>query len=81
MKNIGRIKWRSRRGLLELDLLLVPFANCMYATLPEAMQQTYCCLLEEEDQDILGWLQGHLDPPARYLELVACIMQWNASRD
>jgi len=30
---LNRLRWRSRRGLLELDLLLLPFYDEMYSEL------------------------------------------------
>ena len=76
----GKLKWRSRRGLLELDLLLVPFVEQAFEQLPRTLQVSYEALLEEEDQDILGWLQGHLERPERYRDLLEFIMSWNAER-
>ncbi len=49
---------RSRRGLLELDLLLLPFAQCVYAQLGQAEQQVYERLLLEDDVVLLEWLKG-----------------------
>ena len=53
-----RARMRSRRGLLELDLFLVPFVEAMYAELSEAEQRTYDQLLMEEDTDLIDWLKG-----------------------
>ncbi len=50
------IGWRSRRGMLELDLLLVPFARLAYPKLGGAAQAAYRRLLAEEDQDLYRWL-------------------------
>ena len=50
-----RLKWRSRRGMLELDLLLLPFLEEVYRDLPVADQQAYIKLLEQDDPDLLEW--------------------------
>ena len=50
--NKQKIFWHSRRGMLELDLLLVPFAQEVFETLAPDQQQLYEELLQEEDQDL-----------------------------
>ena len=60
--NFQRVRWHSRRGMLELDLWLVPFADKHFQALPEADQDAYVKLLETEDQDLLAWRLGHTVP-------------------
>lgn len=60
--NKQKIYWHSRRGMLELDLLLVPFATEVFATLPYQDQLLYSDFLEEEDQDIFAWLMRRATP-------------------
>lgn len=50
-----RIYWHSRRGMLELDLLLVPFVEEVLVDLSERDQDIYIRLLEAEDPDLLQW--------------------------
>ena len=52
---INRLYWHSRRGMLELDVLLVPFTKEVYATLNQVDRDLYVRLLECEDQDMFGW--------------------------
>ena len=42
--------------MLELDLLLAPFAEEVYPGLGAAEQEAYRALLEQEDTDIFDWL-------------------------
>lgn len=60
--NVQRIRWHSRRGMLELDLILVPFAEQYFELLNEKDQDRYVKLLESEDQDLLAWLLEHTEP-------------------
>jgi antitoxin CptB len=60
--NFQRIRWHSRRGMLELDLILVPFAEQHFESLDEVDQVRYEKLLESEDQDLLAWLLEHAEP-------------------
>ena len=51
-----RLYWHSRRGMWELDLLLVPFLEQRYDSLDEADQLAFRQLIDEEDQDLFMWL-------------------------
>jgi len=52
---LNRLYWHSRGGMLELDVLLVPFVKEVYSTLNEVDRKVYVRLLECEDQDMFGW--------------------------
>lgn len=52
---LNRMRWRSRRGMLELDLLLLPFFDEEFRQLPESEQQAFLHLLEQDDPDLLLW--------------------------
>lgn len=52
---LNRLFWHSRRGMLELDVLLVPFTQKVYPTLNETDRELYVRLLSCEDQDMFGW--------------------------
>lgn len=56
--NKHRIFWHSRRGMLELDLLLVPFVKDVFDDLALEDQILYRDLLLLEDQDIYALLMG-----------------------
>ncbi|MGQ9425879.1 FAD assembly factor SdhE [Gilvimarinus sp. F26214L] len=58
----NRLFWASRRGMLELDLVLLPFAENVYPTLPQDDQNRYWKLLDQEDQDLFAWFLRRGDP-------------------
>jgi len=58
----NKLFWRSRRGMLELDLMLVPFLKECYVNLPKESQLQYQRLIECEDQEILAWLMEKETP-------------------
>lgn len=58
-----RVYWHSRRGMLELDLLLAPFAEAVYPGLDADAQKAYRALLREEDTDIFDWLVNRYPVP------------------
>jgi antitoxin CptB len=51
----NRLFWHSRRGMLELDVLLVPFLKEAYKSLEPADQERYERLLECEDTELFQW--------------------------
>lgn len=51
-----RVYWHSRRGMLEIDLALMPFAKEQYPLLSEAEQAIYKRLLESEDTQLFAWV-------------------------
>jgi antitoxin CptB len=59
------LRWGCRRGMLELDLMLLPFFDRQFESLPEIEQQAFELLLSEQDQDIYAWIlnfQACLNP-------------------
>ena len=54
--DLKKMYWHSRRGMLELDLILVPFVENILPQLSKNECTEYARLLEEEDQDIFLWL-------------------------
>lgn len=73
--NANKVFWHSRRGMLELDLLLVPFATEVFTSLPVQDQLLYEEFLEQEDQDLFRWLMQR-EPPAdiRFNGIIARIL-------
>ena len=56
------LRWRSRRGLLELELLLLAFVRTRLESLSVAEKHVYARLLEHDDCDIFDWIQARDDP-------------------
>ncbi len=59
---LNRLFWHSRRGMLELDELLVPFVRDAYTGLDDGDKARYEKLLTCEDQDIFGWFMRRNQP-------------------
>ncbi len=60
---LARLKWRCRRGMLELDLLLQPFVENRYSQLPDEERAQFHELLDLGDQQLLGYLLDKEAPP------------------
>lgn len=58
----NRLWWHSRRGMLELDVLLIPFLEEAYRSLPAEDQQRYHKLIECEDTDMFEWFMQRSEP-------------------
>ena len=65
-----RLYWHSRRGMLELDLLLVPFAENCLTHLSDDELQMYNELLREEDQDLFSWFTRRAEAPSPRLRQI-----------
>ncbi len=77
--NPQKIFWHSRRGMLELDLLLVPFSQNVFTSLSLEMQLLYRDLLAEEDQDLWDWLVlGRVPPDLRFEKIIKSILAENS---
>lgn len=57
----GRLKWACRRGMLELDVLFMPFAESGFLELSEEKQLVFERLLTFDDPDLYAWFMGHQD--------------------
>lgn len=60
--NKNRLVWASRRGMLELDLILAPFVENVYDSLAEDDQLRFEVLLECEDQTLFMWFMQREQP-------------------
>ena len=70
-----RARWRSRRGLLELDLLLEKFLARRLDTLDEERLQAYDELLLLPDNELLDIAMGRKPAPdARTSTIIAMLL-------
>ncbi|MBI5613178.1 MAG: succinate dehydrogenase assembly factor 2 [Gammaproteobacteria bacterium] len=66
-----RVRWRCRRGLLELDLALRAFLDRGYTTLTRPEQAAFQRLLEAPDTQLQAWLLGQEEcPDHEFRELI-----------
>ncbi|WP_087023809.1 succinate dehydrogenase assembly factor 2 [Thaumasiovibrio subtropicus] len=55
----ARIKWSCRRGMLELDVIVMPFFEECFESLTEKEQQDFVALMKCDDPDLFTWMMGH----------------------
>ena len=75
-----RAIWHSRRGMLELDVLLVPFAEKAYPLLDEADKKRYQDLLECEDPDLFTWFLKSQIPDPEHIDIVNKILAFKKQK-
>ncbi len=57
----ARLRWRCRRGMRELDVLLIQFFETSFDALSEAEKQTFSAILELPDPELQAYLvAGHV---------------------
>lgn len=57
---MARLRWRCRRGMRELDMLLLGFADTYYQAAGEPERKAFRRLLSAPDPDILALLTGKI---------------------
>lgn len=61
-RQYDRLRWRCRRGLLELDLVLLRFLERQYPDLSAPEQLAFDKLLETPDELLFEYVQGDRIP-------------------
>ena len=56
---LGRLRWRCRRGMRELDQLLERYLDRAWALAPESERADFLRLLACEDDRLWRWFLGH----------------------
>jgi len=63
MAELDRIRWRCRRGLLELDLVLETFQHAHLENMSPVELAAFSRLLDSADNDLWDWVSGRGEPP------------------
>ncbi|MDQ2093429.1 succinate dehydrogenase assembly factor 2 [Rhodalgimonas zhirmunskyi] len=68
---LKRLTMRSmRRGIKEMDLILMRYAEARLSVMDAAALDDYEALLEENDHDLYQWVSGQVPAPERFAPLV-----------
>ena len=68
--DIKRLRWACRRGMLELDLILLPFFEQYFNELESIDQANFIELLSCTDQELYHWLLGQALPLDSHLRSI-----------
>ncbi len=60
--DFARLRWRCRRGMKELDLLLAAWLERRWPAADEDRRRSFRWLLEQPDPDLADWLIGGSRP-------------------
>lgn len=73
----SRIKWRMRRGMLELDLIFSRFFDAYWDRLTPNQKVTFERILSEPDPDLYAWFMGYEDTEdEEFKQLVTLIRRY-----
>jgi len=76
MTELSRLRWRCRRGIKEMDIILQRFLEQRYFSLPCRQKRLFEQILDEADLDILDWILGRRRPSrSEYEELIGLFRQ------
>ncbi|MEO8344477.1 MAG: succinate dehydrogenase assembly factor 2 [Betaproteobacteria bacterium] len=62
VERLNRIRWRSRRGMLENDLMLTRFLDARGDEVTEAEVAMLDCLLDLSDNELWDLIAGRREP-------------------
>jgi len=65
--DLGKLRWRCRRGMKELDVLLTRYVEEEYREASHAQQETFRQLLDAPDPVIYAYCVGQERPPTDLL--------------
>ena len=68
--DVGRLRWRCRRGMKELDILLARYLDERFCAAPADEQDAFAGLLEIQDPLIYAYCLGQVRPPEHLAVLV-----------
>ncbi|MEP6548630.1 MAG: succinate dehydrogenase assembly factor 2 [Gammaproteobacteria bacterium] len=69
-EELGKLRWRCRRGMKELDVLLERYMDERFCGASQAEQQAFKRLLETQDPVLYGYCLGSEPPPPQFLALI-----------
>lgn len=75
VNNSARVRWACRRGMLELDVVIMPFFEHEYEGLSDEDKATFIRLLERDDPDLFRWFMNNTRPEDPALEAMVALIQ------
>ena len=69
-QDLGKLRWRCRRGMRELDVLLERYVDERYGTASLPEQEEFRLLLETQDMDLHAYCLGSQPVPPHLKALI-----------
>lgn len=79
--NREQVRWACRRGMLELDQILIPFFDAQFDNLSADKQQIFVNLLAATDQELHSWLLGVELPAQPHWQDLVMVMRYLAKKN
>ncbi len=71
---LRRLRWRCRRGMRELDQLMVRYLDGRWAVADDAERAVFLRLLDSEDDKLWRWFMGREAPEDAALAAIVAIV-------
>lgn len=80
-ENYRNLAWACRRGMLELDYMVMPFYENRFSSLSDEQKSTFAELLDFTDPELFNWLMRQKPAPSTALqEMVELIRAFLADK-
>ena len=73
--NCFKIEWECRRGMRELDKMIMPFYQQYFDELTPAQQQTFVEMLGYSDPELFRWFMNQLPAPTAELQAMVDLIR------
>ncbi len=70
----SRLRWQCRRGMRELDELLLGYLEHRYEIAPESEKAAFRAILELPDPELMGYLLQNEQPAAELAAVIEAIL-------
>jgi antitoxin CptB len=67
---LGKLRWRCRRGMKELDVLLARYVEERFCSASSVEQEAFRRLLETQDTVLYAYCLGSQRPPPEFAALI-----------
>ncbi|MCW8856271.1 MAG: succinate dehydrogenase assembly factor 2 [Kangiella sp.] len=75
-EQLKKLYWASRRGMLELDVVLIPYLELEACHFDDAKADEYAMFLEQDDPDLYSWIMGYEAPKPEFVGFVSAISEF-----
>ena len=69
-RELGKLRWRCRRGMKELDVLLARYVDERFGAASAAEQEAFRQLLDTQDPVLYAYCLGQQPPPPHLAGLI-----------
>jgi antitoxin CptB len=77
MTEIKRLRWLCRRGILELDMLLLPFCEKKFENLSKEKKRKFLEILKFEDNTLYSMLIKNVKCPQQLNDIILDIKEFH----